>query len=367
MPKDQVEPLVAELDALGLSARPSVFRRGTIACTGIEFCKLAIVETKVTRGHRRRRAGAPPRRPRRVQQLPQALSLHINGCPNSCARIQTADIGLKGMMLPTPDGDPTPGFQVHLGGGLASDGPRRGRPRTHRPRPEGVRRRTCRTTSSAWSAKFVAERAEGQTFAEWAHAADEEASAVTHCTPLRTARRAQGPRRVRRRRARLGRPGPRGHRLGGRATSSCPPSPSPAPWPTPSCRHSSRTSCPASTCSSWRPATTSRRPTRPATRSRRTCASTSWTCCRRTPCEQQDRLLGKDLFARDAAQCCALRKVAPLRRTLAGYELWFTGVRRDEAPTRTNTPLVTWDEANGLVKVNPVAAWTLRPAGAVLR
>lgn len=74
--------------------------------------------------------------------------------------------------------------------------------------------------------------------------------------------------------------------------------------------------------------------------------------------EQQDRLLGKDLFARDAAQCCALRKVAPLQRTLAGYELWFTGVRRDEAPTRTNTPLVSWDEKNGLVKVNPMAAWT---------
>ncbi|WP_371818131.1 phosphoadenylyl-sulfate reductase [Pseudarthrobacter sp. C4D7] len=77
-----------------------------------------------------------------------------------------------------------------------------------------------------------------------------------------------------------------------------------------------------------------------------------------TTVEQQDRLLGKDLFARDAAQCCALRKVAPLQRTLAGYELWFTGVRRDEAPTRTNTPLVTWDEKNGLVKVNPMAAWT---------
>ncbi|MFP3480215.1 hypothetical protein SB780_35795, partial [Burkholderia sp. SIMBA_057] len=56
-----------------------------------------------------------------TKQLPQALSLHINGCPNSCARIQTADIGLKGMMLPTPDGDPTPGFQVHLGGGLANN------------------------------------------------------------------------------------------------------------------------------------------------------------------------------------------------------------------------------------------------------
>ena len=105
-PKDQVEPLVAELDALGLSARPSVFRRGTIACTGIEFCKLAIVETKVTA------ATAVAELERRLadlvesKQLPQALSLHINGCPNSCARIQTADIGLKGMMLPTPDGDP---------------------------------------------------------------------------------------------------------------------------------------------------------------------------------------------------------------------------------------------------------------------
>lgn len=73
---------------------------------------------------------------------------------------------------------------------------------------------------------------------------------------------------------------------------------------------------------------------------------------------QQDAAFGTDLFARDPAACCAARKVAPLRRALAGYELWFTGVRRDEAPTRTNTPLVEWDERNGLVKVNPLAAWT---------
>ncbi|WP_287930472.1 phosphoadenylyl-sulfate reductase [Arthrobacter sp.] len=72
---------------------------------------------------------------------------------------------------------------------------------------------------------------------------------------------------------------------------------------------------------------------------------------------EQDSLLGRDLFARDPAQCCALRKVEPLHRTLQGYELWFTGVRRDEAPTRTGTPLVSWDEKNGLVKVNPVATW----------
>ncbi len=172
--KDHVEPLVAELDALGLSARPSVFRRGTIACTGIEYCKLAIVETKHTA------ATAVAELERRLAdlaesgELPQALSLHINGCPNSCARIQTADIGLKGMMLPTPDGDPSPGFQVHLGGGLANNNREEaGLGRTVRglkvyvdDLPDYVER-VVRT--------FVAQRSEGQTFAEWAHAADEEA------------------------------------------------------------------------------------------------------------------------------------------------------------------------------------------------
>src|SRR5918993_3090436 len=73
---------------------------------------------------------------------------------------------------------------------------------------------------------------------------------------------------------------------------------------------------------------------------------------------QQDAEFGAKLHDRDPALCCERRKVGPLKDALGGYELWFTGVRRDEAPTRTNTPLVTWDEANGLVKVNPVAAWT---------
>jgi phosphoadenosine phosphosulfate reductase len=73
---------------------------------------------------------------------------------------------------------------------------------------------------------------------------------------------------------------------------------------------------------------------------------------------EQDSLLGKDLFARDPNQCCALRKVVPLQRTLAGYRAWVTGVRRVEAPTRANTPLITYDEKFGLVKVNPIAAWS---------
>jgi phosphoadenosine phosphosulfate reductase len=73
---------------------------------------------------------------------------------------------------------------------------------------------------------------------------------------------------------------------------------------------------------------------------------------------EQDSLLGKDLFARDPNHCCALRKVVPLQNTLAGYDAWVTGVRRVEAPTRANTPLITYDEKFGLVKVNPIAAWS---------
>ncbi|MBA3905602.1 MAG: phosphoadenylyl-sulfate reductase [Pseudonocardiales bacterium] len=73
---------------------------------------------------------------------------------------------------------------------------------------------------------------------------------------------------------------------------------------------------------------------------------------------EQDAEFGKDLFARDPNLCCAMRKVEPLQNTLAGYDAWVTGVRRVEAPTRANTPLVTYDEKFGLVKINPVAAWS---------
>jgi phosphoadenosine phosphosulfate reductase len=78
---------------------------------------------------------------------------------------------------------------------------------------------------------------------------------------------------------------------------------------------------------------------------------------RRTVAEQ-DAEFGKDLFARDPNSCCAMRKVEPLQRTLAGYDAWVTGVRRVEAPTRANTPLVSYDEKFGLVKINPIAAWS---------
>ncbi len=73
---------------------------------------------------------------------------------------------------------------------------------------------------------------------------------------------------------------------------------------------------------------------------------------------EQDAAEGKDLFARDPSRCCALRKVAPLKKTLAGYQAWVTGIRRVEAPTRANAPLISFDEAFGLVKINPIAAWS---------
>ncbi|MFI2282823.1 phosphoadenylyl-sulfate reductase [Nocardia beijingensis] len=73
---------------------------------------------------------------------------------------------------------------------------------------------------------------------------------------------------------------------------------------------------------------------------------------------EQDRLLGKDLFAREPNECCRLRKVVPLRKSLAGYNAWVTGIRRVEAPTRANAPLISFDEAFGLVKINPIAPWS---------
>jgi len=73
---------------------------------------------------------------------------------------------------------------------------------------------------------------------------------------------------------------------------------------------------------------------------------------------QQDQLLGKDLFSTDPTECCRLRKVTPLRAALKGYSAWVTGIRRVESPTRANAPLITFDEAFNLVKVNPLAAWT---------
>ncbi|OBH74580.1 phosphoadenylyl-sulfate reductase [Mycobacterium scrofulaceum] len=73
---------------------------------------------------------------------------------------------------------------------------------------------------------------------------------------------------------------------------------------------------------------------------------------------EQDQLLGKNLFSRDPGECCRLRKVVPLRRALSGYSAWVTGLRRSEAATRANAPVIGFDEGFKLVKINPLATWT---------
>ncbi|HWV78998.1 MAG TPA: phosphoadenylyl-sulfate reductase [Isoptericola sp.] len=73
---------------------------------------------------------------------------------------------------------------------------------------------------------------------------------------------------------------------------------------------------------------------------------------------EQDSAHGPRLHDRDPEACCAMRKVAPMRQALQGYEAWATGVRRGETAARANAPLVSFDERNGVVKINPLAAWT---------
>ncbi|MEU5534278.1 nitrite/sulfite reductase [Streptomyces sp. NPDC020362] len=160
----QVESLVAGLEALDLTVSPSPFRRGTMACTGIEFCKLAIVETKA------RGMSLIDELERRLPDFDEPITINLNGCPNACARIQVADIGLKGQLVLDDKGEQVEGYQVHLGGALgleAGFGRKvRGLKVTSQELPDYVERVLKR---------YQAERADGERFATWAARADEEA------------------------------------------------------------------------------------------------------------------------------------------------------------------------------------------------
>ena len=111
-----VDPLVAALDDEDLSVQPSPFRRGLMACTGIEFCKLALTETKG------RAMWLARELEERLPDFAEDIRIHVNGCPNSCARFQLADIGLMGGVQQRPDGTKSEAFLVHLGGGLGEGG-----------------------------------------------------------------------------------------------------------------------------------------------------------------------------------------------------------------------------------------------------
>jgi sulfite reductase (ferredoxin) len=106
----RADELIAHLDDLDLRARGSSFRRSTMACTGIEFCKLAIGETKG------RAAWLTSELEERFPRFDEDVRIHVNGCPNSCARFQVADIGLMSALRTRPDGTKSDAFLVHLGG-----------------------------------------------------------------------------------------------------------------------------------------------------------------------------------------------------------------------------------------------------------
>jgi len=159
---EQVDSLVAGAEALDLSARPDAWRRSVMACTGIEFCKLAIVETKA------QAARVVDELESRLGAMDSPITVHINGCPNSCARIQTADIGLKGQLVVGPAGDQVEGFQVHLGGGLGMDAGFGRKLRGHKVTADELPDYVERLAKS-----FTAERTEGERFAQWVARADE--------------------------------------------------------------------------------------------------------------------------------------------------------------------------------------------------
>jgi sulfite reductase (ferredoxin) len=161
---ERVDSLVAGLHALGLATTPSTFRRNLMACTGLEFCKLAIVETKA------RAIALADDLEARLDDLDVPLTINVNGCPNACARTQVADIGLKGMLVTDADGRQVEGFQVHLGGGLGLDAGFGKKLRGHKITSAEAGDFIERVVNA-----FTAERADGERFAQWVARADEAA------------------------------------------------------------------------------------------------------------------------------------------------------------------------------------------------
>ncbi|HEY4597845.1 nitrite/sulfite reductase [Corynebacterium sp.] len=161
---ENADKLAAELEKEGLSAKPSAFRRDIISCTGLEFCKLAHVVTK------QRAIQLVDELEERVGDLDVPLKISLNGCPNSCARSQVADIGLSGKVLTDEDGNRVEGFQVHLGGKVGLE-PGFGRKlRGNNVFSEDVGDYVVRVVEN-----FKEQREDGEEFSSWVARAEEEA------------------------------------------------------------------------------------------------------------------------------------------------------------------------------------------------
>lgn len=167
VPDEKLDGLLAELDALGLPANPSPWRRNLMACTGLEYCKLSFVETRV------RAQSLVPELEQRLDDLNALLdvpvTVNINGCPNSCARIQVADLGFKGQMVDDGNGNSVPGFQVLLGGSLGADSGFGRKLRQHKVYSAELGDYIERVVRN-----FIKQRNAGERFAQWAVRAEED-------------------------------------------------------------------------------------------------------------------------------------------------------------------------------------------------
>src|ERR1700759_1174472 len=166
VPDDKLDELTAGLDALGLPTQPSRWRRNLMACTGIEYCKLSFAETRT------RAQVLVPELEKRLEDITAELdvpvTVNINGCPNSCARIQVADIGFKGQMVDDGEGNTVEGFQVHLGGSLGLDSGFGRKLRQHKVTSTELDDYIERVVRN-----FTKHRNDGERFAAWATRADE--------------------------------------------------------------------------------------------------------------------------------------------------------------------------------------------------
>jgi sulfite reductase (ferredoxin) len=157
-----VERFIEGLRAIGLEAQPSNWRRSTMACTGIEFCKLAIVETK------QRAIDLVAELEKRFPDIDSPISVNVNGCPNACARTQVADIGLKGQLVMDDAGEQVEGFQVHLGGALGLENGFGKKLRAHK-----VTSADLDDYVSVVVGNYLEDRDPGESFASWANRAEE--------------------------------------------------------------------------------------------------------------------------------------------------------------------------------------------------
>ena len=348
-----------------------------MACTGLEYCKLALVTTK------QRAIDLVDELERRFPDLDTPITVNVNGCPNACARTQVADIGLKGQLVLGEDGEQVEGFQVHLGGGIGLT--------TEHDTPFGRKLRAHKVTS-AQLGDYV--------------------TAVVICLPRRPGRR-RDLRPVGRARRR-GRPAWRRRAGGGRMTAATTSRRSATGAAAPTgmapdelrelVRHAGAELelAPAEDILEWAVATFGERfcvtssmadavlahlaaqvapgvdvvfvdtgyhfaetiGTRDAVAA--VMPVTVRTVSPRSPSPSRHAAHGPDLFRRDPDLCCALRKVEPLERALTAYDAWATGLRRNETRDRVVSPVIGWDERRGKVKVSPLARWT-DDAGAGLR